>query len=183
MKSNNLSSLFLKFFLKLFLALFILIFILVVSIQIPFVQNKLVKIATSKLSQSLNTEVKVDKVTINLLTSIQLKGVLIRDLNKDTAIYINSFDNHYSIFGPNRFLLNEKKIELQGVRVYLKNQRQDSVLNLVKIFNQNKTQNNSKTDVPTASKSDTNSVFLSKLKLHEVIIRDFKIQFDWKIRI
>jgi hypothetical protein len=109
LKSNKLNSLFLKFFLKLFLALFILIFILVVSIQIPFVQNKLVKIATLKLSQSLNTEVKVDKVTINLLTSIQLKGVLIRDLNKDTAIYINSFDNHYSILGPNRFLLNEKK--------------------------------------------------------------------------
>ena len=182
MKSNKLSSLFLKFFLKLFLALFILILILVVSIQIPFVQNKLVKIATSKLSQSLNTEVKVDKVTINLLTSIQLKGVLIRDLNKDTAIYINSFDNHYSILGPNRFLLNEKKIELQGVRVYLKNQRQDSVLNLVKIFNQNKKQHKPKTTVPSVSKSDTNSGFLSKLKLNEVIIRDFKIQFDRKYK-
>lgn len=176
-------STFLVFFSRLFIVLFILLFFLVGVIQLPFIQNKLVRIATETLSKQLNTEVKIDHVDIDLLTSIRLKGILVRDLKKDTVLYVKSFNNHYSIFGNKRFELNEKKIELEGIRVYLNNERKDSVLNLVKIFNQNKKNQNPSESV--SNRMDTSksaSSILSKLKLHEVILKDFKIQFDRKYK-
>ncbi len=175
-------SSFLIFFLRLFLVLFVFLFILVGAVQLPFIQNKLVHFATKNLSKQLNTEIKIDHVDIDLLTSIRLKGILLRDLKKDTVLYIKSFNNHYSIFESKRFELNEKKIELEGVRVYLKNERKDSVLNLVKVFSQNKRNNPNNSATNTNDTNGSNNSFLSKLKLHEVILKDFKIQFDRKYK-
>lgn len=165
-----------------FLILFIGLFILVGFVQIPYIQNKLVHIATKKLSEQLHTEVKIDRVEIDLLTSIRLKGILLRDLKKDTVLFVKSFNNHYSIFGSNRFELNEKKIELEGLRVYLKNERTDSVLNLVKIFNQNKKIVKNENYELSKDTVKVKNDFLSKIKLHEVILKDVKIQFDRKFK-
>ena len=58
-------------------------------INIPYVQNWIVRQATGKLSKDLHTTVKIKHVNLNLvlLNKLQLNGTLIEDHNKDTLLY------------------------------------------------------------------------------------------------
>lgn len=62
-----------------------------IAIQTSLVQNWLVGIATNKLSKELGTEVKIDNVNISFFNRLNLEGVLIKDLKKDTILYAGKF--------------------------------------------------------------------------------------------
>ena len=67
-----------------------LILLLWVLIRIPSIQNGLVQYASKKISQSLNTEVKVDQVDFSPFNRFYVNGLLIRDQSKDTLLYAGS---------------------------------------------------------------------------------------------
>ncbi len=58
-------------------------------INIPSVQNFILKETTRKLSKELNTTVRVKHIDLNLLllNKMQLNGTLVQDHNKDTLLY------------------------------------------------------------------------------------------------
>lgn len=58
-------------------------------INIPSIQNWIVREATYKLAKDLHTRVKIDHVDLNLvlLNKMQLNGTLVEDHNKDTLLY------------------------------------------------------------------------------------------------
>jgi hypothetical protein len=133
--------------------------------------------ATQRLSENLNTEVKVGSVRLHFLSHLNIKDVLIRDLDKDTLIAVNTLTNNYSIFNKNRFSLNIKKLSIDGLKIKLSNTKRDSTLNIVKLFNQNK---------QSAKKNDTISNSKSKSKIpidiQEVELTNFHIEFDRKYK-
>lgn len=83
----------LKKVLKIFGYLLLLVICLVVLIagliNIPSVQNRIVREVAHKLAKDLNTTVKIDHVSLNLflLNRMQFSGTLIKDHNKDTLLY------------------------------------------------------------------------------------------------
>ena len=162
-----------SFTFKLIGVLLLLWIFLIFLIQFPLIQNKLVGIATKKLSESLNTEVKVGSVRLHFLSYLNVKDVLIRDLDKDTLIAVNTLTNNYSIFNKNRFSLNIKKLSIDGLKIKLSNTKKDSTLNIVKLFSQN---------TQTTKSENTNSSPKSKssipLDVQEIELTNFHIEFD-----
>ncbi|MFT3681192.1 MAG: translocation/assembly module TamB domain-containing protein [Ferruginibacter sp.] len=74
-----------------FLVSFILLLLVVwFTLQVPFVQNSLVKMVTGKLSKSLNTTVKIDRISLSFFDKMEMEGLLIKDRAKDTLLYAGS---------------------------------------------------------------------------------------------
>ena len=70
------------------LLIFVLLFTF--AIRTSPVQTYLANIATNYLSKELNTEIKVDKISIVFINKIALDGVLIKDLKNDTLAYLST---------------------------------------------------------------------------------------------
>ena len=54
------------------------------------VQTYLAQIATSYLSKELKTDIKIEKLSILFINKIEVEGMLIKDLKKDTIAYISN---------------------------------------------------------------------------------------------
>ena len=67
--------------------LLLLVLLLAFVVRFPSVQSFFARQATSYLSSELNTTVKLDQLEIVFLNKIALKGLMIKDLKKDTLIY------------------------------------------------------------------------------------------------
>ncbi|MBN9297833.1 MAG: translocation/assembly module TamB domain-containing protein [Filimonas sp.] len=67
--------------------LFALLLLCWLLIQTETVQNFIVRKVTARLSTALNTEVKINHVSLTLFNKMNLEGMLIRDHQKDTFLY------------------------------------------------------------------------------------------------
>ena len=69
--------------------LLLLVLLLAFIVRFPSVQSFFARQATAFLSSELNTTVKVDQLEIVFLDKIALKGLMIKDLDKDTLIAVD----------------------------------------------------------------------------------------------
>ena len=77
------------------------------------VQTYLAKIATNYLSTELKTEINISKLSILSLNKIEVEGMLIKDLKKDTIAYISdAFVTLDDINPKHKFII--KKIDLEN---------------------------------------------------------------------
>ena len=88
-------------------------------LQVPAVQNKLVQFIAGRLSNSLGTEVKVEKVSFSLFDKLDMENVLVKDQHKDTLLYTHSFKLRISdlVFSSTDPII--KYIALDHATVYL----------------------------------------------------------------
>lgn len=77
----------LKSVLYLILIFFILNSVLYIVLSIPYVQNKLINIASKELSEMLKTEVKISEVRIDLFSKVSIKDLYVADQTQDTLVY------------------------------------------------------------------------------------------------
>ncbi len=61
------------------------------ALQTEYVQNKLVRYATTKLSTALGTEVRIQYISLSLFNRMNLEGTLVKDQQKDTLLYAGQF--------------------------------------------------------------------------------------------
>ena len=88
-------------------------------ILIPAVQNQLVQVMASRLSNKLGTTVKVERVSFSLFDKLDMQNVLIKDQKKDTLLYAHSFKLRLSdlVFSSADPII--KYIGLEGATIYL----------------------------------------------------------------
>lgn len=65
--------------------------------QSPLSQTILARIATTYLSNKLNTEIKIEKLSITGLKSIALTHLLVKDQSNDTLVYAGHFSASYAV--------------------------------------------------------------------------------------
>jgi len=94
------------------------------------VQTYVTKSLAEKLSQELNTEVTIEGVEIKLINSIVLEGLLIKDLHKDTLLYVKYFSLDVSNYNLDSNYFNISKVELRNTAFYLKKYLGEDELNL-----------------------------------------------------
>jgi TamB, inner membrane protein subunit of TAM complex len=98
-----------------------------VLIQLTPVQNWLVDVASKRLSKNLKTEVSVKNVDFSLFNKMNLEGVLVKDLQKDTLAYAG----RVTVSITDWFFLKDKaEIQFLGIEntnVYM--HRKDSIWN------------------------------------------------------
>jgi len=97
------------------------------AIRTEYVQNRIVKKSALQLTARLGTEVRVDRVSISLFNRLSLQGLLVRDLRKDTLLYIGDCSIRLTDWF---FLHDETDIHYLGLHdVTVRTYRQDSVWN------------------------------------------------------
>ncbi|NML37960.1 hypothetical protein HHL17_12215 [Chitinophaga sp. G-6-1-13] len=106
-----------------------LIILVGVLINIPAVQNLLVREVTSRLSDQLHTRVEINRITLRLFNSMQLEGALIEDQHKDTLLYAGKLQVRITDW----FFFQDKPVikfvGLEDAQVNLLRPRNDSVWN------------------------------------------------------
>ncbi|WP_109699503.1 translocation/assembly module TamB domain-containing protein [Chitinophaga deserti] len=111
------------------LSLLGLLLLVSILVNIPAVQNFLVKEVTARLSKQLNTRVEIRHVNFRLFNSMRLEGTLVEDRNKDTLLYAEAL--HIRI--TDWFFIQEKPvlkfIGLEDAQVNLIRPRNDSAWN------------------------------------------------------
>ncbi|MCW3088594.1 MAG: hypothetical protein JWQ78_1980 [Sediminibacterium sp.] len=98
-----------------------------IAIQTGIVQNWLVSVYTHRLSKALGTEVSVKNVSFALFNQLNLEGTLIRDKQKDTALYAGTLKVRITDW----FFLKEKAdLKFVGLEdAIVKMNRRDSIWN------------------------------------------------------
>ena len=78
----------------------ILIIVLIAGlIQIPSVQNKIVHVATSFVSNKTHTKVEIKNISIKFPKTVVLEGLLLEDTKKATLIYAGSAKINIALYG------------------------------------------------------------------------------------
>lgn len=100
--------------------LLLLVLLLAFIVRFPSVQSFFARQATSYLSSELHTTVKLDQLEIVFLNKIALKGLMVKDLKKDTLVSVDEllvtldelkiFKNEFVI---DRVALKKGKLNLQ----------------------------------------------------------------------
>jgi TamB, inner membrane protein subunit of TAM complex len=105
----------------------VLLVLLYLSLQTGVVQNYLVRQAANTLSKALHTEVKVAAIDFKFFNQLQLKGTLVKDLQKDTLLYAGELNVNIT-----DWFFFKDKIELQHIglnNAVIYAHRRDSVWN------------------------------------------------------
>ena len=86
-KQRSLFFRMLRFSFRVMFSLGVLLLLLRIIIGIPFIQNKLLQIATSELSARLDTRVEIEAIDLDFFDRLDLNNVYIEDFHGDTLLF------------------------------------------------------------------------------------------------
>lgn len=102
----------LRSFLWLIAGIIALGLILVIAVQLPPVQNFAASKAVNYLSKKLNTKVELESISIGIPKTINIRGLYLEDLQKDTLVYAGKVN-----VGINMFGLFNNKVDLRSIKI------------------------------------------------------------------
>ena len=143
------------------------VLLLAFIVRFPSVQSFFARQATSFLSSELHTTVKVDQLEIVFLNKIALKGLIIKDMQKDTLISVDELLvtlDELKIF-KNEFVLDQVSLKKGKINV----QRDKISGDYNYAFLQ---------DYFGSTEKSTSKPKPIKLDLNRVSLRDFHIKYD-----
>lgn len=161
----------------LFLLLILAIGILFYLLNRPSFQNYLAQHAVKFLSEKLHTPVTLEKVEIDFFNTLDLQGLYIEDLQKDTLLYAGHLKANVSLFSLLDEQLLIQDIALENTTFHLK-QSKDDVLNLQFIIDALSSKDTTNEKKPFAWKIDLEEIALEKIKF---IYSDEKAPYDLTI--
>ena len=142
-----------------------LFIILLLVLLIPSVQTSLGAYATKKINSKYGTDIRVEKLGLQLNGDLELKNILIKDHHNDTLIVVKELNSsilNFAKLNDNKLLFGD--IDLYGLRFHIKTYRGEKDSNLdifVESFEDNKKK---KSSTPFELSSDditiSNSHFL-----------------------
>jgi len=147
---------------------FVLLFLIIAAlIQIPSVQTKIVRFATSFISNKTDTKVEIGSVSIAFPKSIVLERLYLEDLNQDTLIYAGKAKVNIALYDLLKSKIAISSFGLQDATVKLHSTPTDPLFNynfLLTAFGDTTTQ--VKTDTLSASKwtFSLDEIFLENIR-------------------
>ncbi len=93
--------------------------ILLAIAQTGWFKNYITKKATNYLSKELNTEVKIDKISLDYFDRLNAYNILIRDEQKDTMVFIKKLKANYNLKSFSNQLINFDKVVLDNSLINL----------------------------------------------------------------
>ena len=160
---------YLKYFLKFLGGILILLLLLLVSLRLPYVQTKLAQIATDFIAKKTNTVLTIDKVAINFIDNVSLKGIYAEDLNKDTLLYAGNINVDIGIFNLFRNKVDIENINLDNITAHIY-QKEDSTFNFQFLIDAFASQDTTKNNDNTASSLE--------IIIGQINIENANISFD-----
>ena len=117
---------------------FVMLFIIIaLIIQIPAIQTKLSRYATSFISSKTHTRVELKNISISFPKSVVIDGIYLEDAKKDTLLYAGETKLNIAFIGLFHNSINISSLSLEGVTLNLNSSTTDSLFNynfLLKAF-------------------------------------------------
>ncbi|GAB1416163.1 hypothetical protein MASR2M117_15690 [Paludibacter sp.] len=108
----------------------VFLFLLIAGlIQLPFIQNKLVDVATAFVSNKTNTHVGIENIGITFPNNIVIEGIYVEDNQHDTLLYAGKASLHISFRDLMKQHLHIHDFLLQDVYLNVYNTKYDSLFN------------------------------------------------------
>ena len=158
----------LKVTMWLIISLVLLFIITALLIQIPAVQTKIVRTATSFVSDKTHTRVEIKNVSIAFPKSVVLEGLYLGDTRKDTLIYVDKIKLNIVLYDliANKITINSLALTKAYVNLY--NSKTDSLFNynfLLTAFADSVQQKPEDTKEPAAWTFSVDKVSLKQIRL------------------
>jgi hypothetical protein len=112
------------------LCLLCVLVIALLSLRSAKVQSYLAGVASNYLSKELNTTISVDKLHIKFINHLELRGLYIEDLRKDTLLYVGVLNVGIDKIDLKNLRLLFTNVSLENSSFFLRKYEEDSVLNL-----------------------------------------------------
>lgn len=109
--------------------LILLCFILMLLIQLPPVQNKIIKVATSIVSDKTHTQVQLKHINIAFPHSLELEGLFLEDLQHDTLISAEKVSVDFSMLKLFNNQIELSQVTLENATGKLRRSENDSLFN------------------------------------------------------
>lgn len=115
----------------LWIATILLIIFLITAalIQIPSIQNRIVKAATSYVSDKTHTRVAINKISISFPKSVVIEGLFMEDLNSDTLLFAGKLKVNIALYDLISSKISVSSLALGNASVNLQNTKTDSLFN------------------------------------------------------
>lgn len=98
----------------------VLVLVTIIVANSSYVQNKLVGMATDALSKELNTEVKIDRVKLNLLAmSASVEGIKLKDQQQRDMLKVGRIWGHMRVLALLRGEILLRRCEVDSVDAFL----------------------------------------------------------------
>lgn len=98
----------------------VLVLVTIIVANSSYVQNKLVSMATDALSKELNTEVKIDRVKLNLLAmSASVEGIKLKDQQQRDMLKVGRIWGHMRVLALLRGEILLRKCEVDDINALL----------------------------------------------------------------
>jgi translocation and assembly module TamB len=147
----------------------ILFFFIAVIIQLPFIQTKIVRYATTFVSDKTHTKVEIKNIHISFPKSVNIQGLYLEDINKDTLLFAGKLQVNISFkdLFNNKITLNS--VALEEVIINLKRIKNDSLFNynfLITAFSDTTNNKNLETNKKSNWIFSINNVSLKKIRIN-----------------
>ncbi|MCW3072522.1 MAG: hypothetical protein JWO44_2412 [Bacteroidetes bacterium] len=140
-------------------------------IQVPAVQQKLISIATTYISDKTHTQVEIKHISLSLPKSLSIEGLYLDDLQKDTLVYAEKLSVNFSLTDLMQHTIHLKNISLDNATIHLSRSEADTLFNynfLLTAFS----------DTAKVEKKDTTGKTKWALQIDEIELN--KIAFQYK---
>lgn len=104
--------------------------IIFVLIKTPYIQTKLVHLATKFLSSYVNTDVRVNAVDIDFFKTAVIKGIYIEDQHKDTLLYAEKIAIDIDLLSLRKNIVEIGKVTIYNANAELKYYKGENDINL-----------------------------------------------------
>lgn len=145
----------------------LLLFLLALCIQLPAIQNWIIKSATQYVSNKTHTQVTIERIQISPSHGIVLKGLFAEDEQKDTLICIQEMDVNMNLLAAIRGNLSIDEITLNGVTANIHRRLTDSSFNFSFIVNAFSNKNSAEVK-PSESKSSSTMIDLGTFRFSNI---------------
>lgn len=123
-----------RVFVRSIIALIAFVLLLVLLLQVPFVQNRIAQEVITRLNENFEATISIEKFRLTFFNKIQLKGIQVVGPGNDTVVDAKQIDIGVRLLPLTQNSIQLKRVRLVEPAVFLEKNREDSTLNIVRIF-------------------------------------------------
>lgn len=116
----------------------VLLFVIIAAlIQIPAIQNKIIRFATTFISDKTHTRVEIKNISISFPKSVNIEGLFLEDTQKDTLLYAGKAKINIALYDLLSSKVAVNSFALENANINLYSTDADSLFNfnfLIKAF-------------------------------------------------
>jgi len=153
------------------ISILLIIILIAALIQIPAIQNKIVRYATSYVSDKTNTKVEIGHISISFPKSVVIDDLFLEDQQRDTLLFAGRTKADVAFYDLLKNKITINSFSLEDVNLNLHNSTTDSVFNynfLLTAFG----------DTTVQVKEDTATVSKWTFGIKDIAMKNIRLRYD-----